>query len=54
MTDLCPILGAEETEKLLLPIYTHLLVDGNTKVRLNIVSNFDKIKSVGGGGGGEG
>ncbi len=50
MADLCPILGAEETEKLLLPIYTHLLVDSNTKVRLNIVSNFDKIKSVGGGG----
>lgn len=46
MADLCPILGAEETEKLLLPIYTHLLVDSNTKVRLNIVSDFELIKNV--------
>lgn len=46
MTELCPILGTEVTEKYLLPTYTHLLVDSNTKVRLNIVSDFELIKNV--------
>ena len=46
MSDLCSILGEQSTEQLLLPIYTRLLVDTNTRVRLNIVSNFDKIKQI--------
>lgn len=44
--DLCGMLGEELTEKAILPIYARLLVDTNTKVRLNVVSNFDKIKAV--------
>ena len=44
--DLCGMLGEESTEKTILPIYARLLVDTNTKVRLNVVSNFDKIKAV--------
>ena len=46
MIDLCPLLGSEYSEKYILPIFTQLLQDVNTKVRLNLIMNFDKIKSV--------
>ena len=40
------MVGSEITEKSILPIYSRLLIDTSTKVRLNIVGNFDKIKNV--------
>ena len=44
--DVCAIVGSETTEKLILPVYSRLLADPSTKVRLTVVGNFDKIKSV--------
>ena len=43
---MCAIVGSETTEKLILPVYSRLLADSSTKVRLTVVGNFDKIKSV--------
>ena len=43
---MCAIVGPETTEKLILPVYSRLLADPSTKVRLTVVGNFDKIKSV--------
>ena len=44
--DLGGMLGEELTEKAIPPTEARRLVDTNTKVRLNVVSNFDKIKAV--------
>ena len=44
--DLCSLLGEEVTCQYIVPIYKHLLIDTCTRVRLFVVSNFDKINSV--------
>ena len=44
--DLCTLLPSSHTEEFILPLYRNLLLDTNTRVRLNLICHFGLIKEV--------